>query len=503
MKQKSLKMGIAKMLDQINLGVMLKKKKLLKNKAYINGAWVDAKSGKSFEVVNPSNGQVIVSVPDLDVNDARIAIDAAHKAFPHWSKKTAKERSIILNQFYKLMLENADDLAAILTAEMGKPLAEAKGEIIYGASFIEWFAEEGKRVYGETIPGHQEDKRIIVLKQPVGVVAAITPWNFPNAMITRKLGPALAAGCCFVAKAPEDTPLSALALCDLAEEAGIPKGVFSVLTTSDPVEIGKELCSNDKIRKLTFTGSTEVGKKLLKQGADQVLKMSMELGGNAPFIVFDDADIDKAVEGAIISKFRNNGQTCVCANRIYVQDGVYEVFAKKLEEAVSKMVVGDGFSSSSTLGPLITKDALKKVEEHIKDALNKGATAQCGGKRHSIGKTFFEPTILTNVDKSMLIAEEETFGPVAPLFRFKDEDDVIEQANNTIFGLASYFYASDLKRVWKVAEALEYGMVGINTGLISTEVAPFGGVKQSGLGREGSHHGIDEYLELKYLCLSL
>ena len=503
MKQKSLKMGIAKMLDQINLGVMLKKKKLLKNKAYINGAWVDAKSGKSFEVVNPSNGQVIVSVPDLDVNDARIAIDAAHEAFPDWSKKTAKERSIILNQFYKLMLENADDLAAILTAEMGKPLAEAKGEIIYGASFIEWFAEEGKRVYGETIPGHQEDKRIIVLKQPVGVVAAITPWNFPNAMITRKLGPALAAGCCFVAKAPEDTPLSALAICDLAEEAGIPKGVFSVLTTSDPVEIGKELCSNDKIRKLTFTGSTEVGKKLLKQGADQVLKMSMELGGNAPFIVFDDADIDKAVEGAIISKFRNNGQTCVCANRIYVQDGVYEVFAKRLEEAVSKMVVGDGFSSSSTLGPLITKDALKKVEEHIKDALNKGATAQCGGKRHSIGKTFFEPTILTNVDKSMLIAEEETFGPVAPLFRFKDEDDVIEQANNTIFGLASYFYASDLKRVWKVAEALEYGMVGINTGLISTEVAPFGGVKQSGLGREGSHHGIDEYLELKYLCLSL
>ena len=503
MKQKILKMGIAKMLDQINLGVRLKKKKLLKNKAYINGVWVDAKSGKSFEVVNPSNGQVIASVPDLDVNDARIAIDAAHKAFPHWSKKTAKERSIILNQFYKLMLENADDLAAILTAEMGKPLAEAKGEIIYGASFIEWFAEEGKRVYGETIPGHQEDKRIIVLKQPVGVVAAITPWNFPNAMITRKLGPALAAGCCFVAKAPEDTPLSALALCDLAEEAGIPKGVFSVLTTSDPVEIGKELCSNDKIRKLTFTGSTEVGKKLLKQGADQVLKMSMELGGNAPFIVFDDADIDKAVEGAIISKFRNNGQTCVCANRIYVQDGVYEVFAKKLEEAVSKMVVGDGFSSSSTLGPLITKDALKKVEEHIKDALNKGATAQCGGKRHSIGKTFFEPTVLTNVDKSMLIAEEETFGPVAPLFRFKDEDDVIEQANNTIFGLASYFYASDLKRVWKVAEALEYGMVGINTGLISTEVAPFGGVKQSGLGREGSHHGIDEYLELKYLCLSL
>ena len=491
------------MLDQTNLSVMLKNKNLLKNKAYINGAWVEAKSGKTFEVLNPSNGNLIVNVPDLDVDDARIAINAAHDAFPSWSKKTAKERSIILNKFSKLMLENADDLAAILTAEMGKPLAEAKGEITYGASFIEWFAEEGKRVYGETIPGHQEDKRIIVLKQPVGVVAAITPWNFPNAMITRKLGPALAAGCCFVAKAPEDTPLSALALCDLAEEAGIPKGVFSVLTTSDPVEIGKELCSNSKIRKLTFTGSTEVGKKLLKQGADQVLKMSMELGGNAPFIVFDDADIDKAVEGAIISKFRNNGQTCVCANRIYVQDGVYDIFAEKLEEAVSKMIVGDGFSSSSTLGPLITNDALNKVEEHIEDALKKGATVQCGGKRHSIGGTFFEPTVLTNVDKSMLISEEETFGPVAPLFRFKDEDDVIEQANNTIFGLASYFYASDLKRVWKVAEALEYGMVGINTGLISTEVAPFGGVKQSGLGREGSHHGIDEYLELKYLCLSL
>lgn len=491
------------MLDQTNLSVMLKNKNLLKNKAYINGNWVEAKSGKSFEVINPSNGNVIINVPDLDIDDARIAIDAAHEAFLDWSKKTAKERSIILNKFCKLMLENADDLAAILTAEMGKPLAEAKGEIAYGASFIEWFAEEGKRVYGETIPGHQEDKRIIVLKQPVGVVAAITPWNFPNAMITRKLGPALAAGCCFVAKAPEDTPLSALALCDLAEEAGIPKGVFSVLTTSDPVEIGKELCSNDKIRKLTFTGSTEVGKKLLKQGADQVLKMSMELGGNAPFIVFDDADIDKAVEGAIISKFRNNGQTCVCANRIYVQDGVYDVFAKKLEDAVSKMIVGDGFSSSSTLGPLITNDALDKVEEHIEDALKKGAVVQCGGKRHSIGGTFYEPTVLTNVDKSMLISEEETFGPVAPLFRFKDEDDVIEQANNTIFGLASYFYASDLKRVWKVAEALEYGMVGINTGLISTEVAPFGGVKQSGLGREGSHHGIDEYLELKYLCLSL
>ena len=491
------------MLNKTNLQSLLKDKELLKELAYIGGKWVQSHSNKKFKVFNPSTGDLIASVPDMGVEDTKEAIDKAHNAFTSWSKKTAKDRATILHKFFRLMIDSADDLAIILTAEMGKPLAEAKGEIVYGASFIEWFAEEGKRVYGETIPGHQNDKRIVVIKQPVGVVAAITPWNFPNAMITRKLGPALAAGCCFIAKAPEDTPLSALALCVLAERAGIPAGVFSVITTSNPVEVGKEFCSNQKIRKLTFTGSTEVGKILLKQGADQVLKMSMELGGNAPFIVFDDADIDKAVEGAIISKYRNNGQTCVCANRIYVQEKVYDLFAEKLVLAVSKMVVGDGFSNDSTLGPLITLDALNKVEEHISDAVKKGGKINCGGNRHSLGGTFFEPTVLTNVNKSMQITNEETFGPVAPLFKFKDEEDVIKQANDTIFGLASYFYASDLSRVWRVAEALEYGMVGINTGLISTEVAPFGGVKQSGIGREGSHHGIDEYLELKYLCFSI
>ena len=401
------------------------------------------------------------------------------------------------------MIDNADDLANILTAEMGKPLAEAKGEIIYGASFIEWFAEEAKRVYGETIPGHQTDKRIVVIKQPVGVVASITPWNFPNAMITRKAAPALASGCAFVAKPAGETPLSGLVMVELAERAGVPPGVFSMITSRKSSDIGKEMCLNPKVRKLTFTGSTEVGRVLMKQGSENILKMSMELGGNAPFIVFDDADIDAAVDGAMISKYRNNGQTCVCANRIYVQDGIYDEFASKLTEAVQKMKVGDGFGNDITVGPLISDAAVAKVEDHISDAISKGANLLSGGKKHSLGGKFFEPTVLSGVDKRMKITQEETFGPVAPLFKFSNEEDVIEQANDTIFGLASYFYARDLSRVWRVAESLEYGMVGVNTGLISTEVAPFGGVKQSGLGREGSHHGMDDFIELKYLCLSV
>tara|TARA_B100001559_G_scaffold242702_1_gene205699 strand:+ start:1 stop:1161 length:1161 start_codon:yes stop_codon:yes gene_type:complete len=386
---------------------------------------------------------------------------------------------------------------------MGKPLAEARGEIVYGASFIEWFAEEAKRVYGETIPGHQPDKRIMVIKQPVGVVASITPWNFPNAMITRKAGPALASGCAFVAKPAGETPLSGLVMVELAERAGVPAGVFSMITSKRSSDIGKEMCSNSKVRKLTFTGSTEVGRVLMKQGSENILKMSMELGGNAPFIVFDDADIKAAVDGAMISKYRNNGQTCVCANRIYVQEGVYDEFAEKLAEAVNKMKVGDGFENDVTVGPLISDAAVDKVEDHISDALGKGATLLSGGKKHSLGGKFFEPTVLTDVNKKMKITQEETFGPVAPLFKFSNEEDVIEQANDTIFGLASYFYARDLSRVWRVAEALEYGMVGINTGLISTEVAPFGGIKQSGLGREGSHYGMDDFMELKYLCVSV
>jgi succinate-semialdehyde dehydrogenase/glutarate-semialdehyde dehydrogenase len=401
------------------------------------------------------------------------------------------------------MVENADDLAAILTAEMGKPLAEAKGEVLYGASFIEWFGEEAKRVYGETIPGHQRDKRITVLKQPIGVATSITPWNFPNAMIARKVGPALAVGCGMVARPAAETPLSALAMAVLAERAGVPKGVFSVITSSRSSDIGKEFCENPRVRKLTFTGSTEVGRILLRQAADQVLKCSMELGGNAPFIVFDDADLDKAVEGAMISKFRNNGQTCVCANRIYVQAGVYDAFAAKLAAAVGKLNVGDGLKTGITTGPLINMDAVEKVQEHISDVISGGGKVLTGGKTHSLGGTFFEPTVLTGVTNDMKVATEETFGPVAPLFKFETEEEVIHLANNTIFGLASYFYARDIGRITRVQEALEYGMVGVNTGLISTEVAPFGGVKQSGLGREGSHHGIEDYMEMKYVCLSI
>ena len=492
-----------KIIENKKLSSMLSDPSLLKDKAFVAGEWVNSANGDTFEIRNPANLDVISKVPDLGLDETRKAIDLAYDAQKLWSLKTGKERSSILKKFYELMMVNADDLAMIITAEMGKPLAEAKGEIAYGASFIEFFAEEAKRIYGETIPGYQADKKILVIKQPIGVVASITPWNFPNAMITRKLGPALAAGCSFVAKPAEDTPLSALAIAVIAERAGIPKGVLSIITSNKSQIIGEEFCSNSKVRKLTFTGSTEVGKILLKQGSSQVLKMSMELGGNAPFIVFDDADLDAAVEGAILSKYRNNGQTCVCANRLYVQEKVYDEFAQKLSNAVSKFEVGDGFNEKVTLGPLITEDAVLKVENHINDALSKGAKLITGGSRHKLGGNFFEPTLLTEVTKNMVVSTNETFGPVAPLFRFKDEDDVINQANDTIFGLAAYFYSKDLSRVWKVSEALEYGMVGVNAGVISTELAPFGGVKQSGLGREGSKHGIEEFLEMKYICMSV
>jgi succinate-semialdehyde dehydrogenase/glutarate-semialdehyde dehydrogenase len=492
------------MLDtQTDLSKLLKDPELLATKAYLAGEWRDAGNGATFPVRNPARGDVIAEVADLSRAEAAEAIDAAYAAQREWAARTGKERAAILRKWYELMVANADDLGTILTAEQGKPHAEAKGEIMYGASFIEWFAEEAKRVYGETIPGHQRDKRITVIKQPIGVAASITPWNFPNAMITRKAGPALAAGCAFVARPAAETPLSALALGVLADRAGIPKGVLSIVPSSRSSEIGKEFCANPKVRKLTFTGSTEVGRILLRQAADQVLKCSMELGGNAPFIVFDDADLDAAVEGAIVSKYRNNGQTCVCANRIYVQAGVYDAFAEKLGKAVAKMKVGDGLGDAVQLGPLINAAAVDKVEEHIKDAVAKGARVVTGGKRHSLGGFFFEPTIITGATRDMAFAQEETFGPLAPLFRFETVDDVIAMANDTIFGLAAYFYARDLSRVTKVAEALEYGMVGINTGLISTEVAPFGGVKQSGLGREGSRHGMDEFMEMKYLCISV
>ncbi len=491
------------MLDHTDLASLLNDPTLLTGKAYVAGEWVDAKDGSTFPVSNPARGDVLIDVADLGVAETRRAIEAAEVAQKEWAARTGKERAAVLRKWNDLMIENADDLGMILTAEMGKPLAEGKGEVLYGASFIEWFAEEAKRVYGETIPGHQPDKRIVVIKQPVGVVASITPWNFPNAMIARKVAPALAVGCGFVARPAKETPLSALSMAVLAERAGVPKGLFSVITSSKSSAIGKEFCSNPIVRKLTFTGSTEVGRILLEQGAAQVMKMSMELGGNAPFIVFDDADIDAAVEGAMISKYRNNGQTCVCANRIYVQAGVYDKFADKLAKAVAAMKIGDGLEDGVGTGPLINMDAVDKVEEHIKDATSKGAEVKTGGNRHSLGGTFFEPTILTGVTKDMMVSHDETFGPVAPLFKFEDEADVIDQANDTIFGLASYFYASDLSRVWRVAEALEYGMVGVNTGLISTEVAPFGGIKQSGLGREGSHHGMEDFLEMKYICMSV
>ena len=492
------------MLDSAtDLHSLLKDPTLLVTKAYVAGQWIDAADGKTFAVTNPARGDVICSVPDLTRADAGRAIAKADEVRREWAARTGKERAAVMRKWFDLCMASQDDLAAILTAEMGKPLAEAKGEVAYGAGYIEWFGEEAKRIYGETIPGHQRDKRLTVIKQPIGVAASITPWNFPNAMIARKVAPALAAGCGFVARPAAETPLSALALAVLAERAGVPAGLFSVITSKRSSDIGKEFCENPAIRKLTFTGSTEVGRILLRQAADQVLKCSMELGGNAPFIVFDDADLDAAVEGAMISKFRNNGQTCVCANRIYVQAGVYDAFATKLAAAVNKLSIGDGLKAGVTTGPLINESAVEKVEEHIADVLAGGGKVVIGGKRHALGGTFFEPTVVTGVTPQMKVANEETFGPLAPLFKFDTEEEVIRRANDTIFGLASYFYARDIGRVTRVQEALEYGMVGVNTGLISTEVAPFGGVKQSGLGREGSHHGIEDYMELKYICLSV
>jgi len=478
----------------------LKDQTLLREQCYIDGQWLDADDGTQIAVTNPATGEIIASVPKMGRNEALRAVAAAERAFPLWKKQTAKQRATLLRRWFDLMMENQDDLAMILTAEQGKPLPEAKGEIAYGASYIEWYAEEAKRVYGDTIPTSQNDKRILVLKEPIGVTAAITPWNFPNAMITRKAAPALAAGCPMVVRPASQTPLSALAIAVLAERAGIPAGVFSVLTGGSS-EIGAVLTSADAVRKFSFTGSTEVGRQLIAQCATSVKKVAMELGGNAPFIVFDDADLDAAVEGAMISKYRNAGQTCVCANRFYVQDGVHDAFVEKFIAAVAKLQVGNGLEAGVNQGPLIDGKAISKIEEHVSDALGKGGKLLLGGKRHALGGSFFEPTVITGVTREMKVAREETFGPLAPIFRFHSEDEVIELANDTEFGLASYFYARDLGRIFRVAEGLEYGMVAVNTGILSNETAPFGGVKQSGLGREGSKYGIEDYLEIKYVCL--
>lgn len=478
----------------------MQNKALLINKAYINGEWLGANDGKTFAVTNPATDALIAEVPDMGKAETQMAIEAAHQAFPLWKNKTAEERAILLRKWFDLLIANVDDLGKLLTTEQGKPLAEAKGEIRYGASYIEWFAEEARRIYGDVIPGHNADKRILVIKQPVGVVGIITPWNFPNAMLARKVAAALAAGCTVVIKPAEATPLSALALAFLAEQAGIPKGVINIVTTSTPSVVGSELTANPLVRKISFTGSTAVGKLLMKQCADTVKKMSMELGGNAPFIVFDDADLDDAVQGAMISKFRNAGQTCVCANRLYVQSGVYDAFVEKLSVAVAQLKVGNGMEQDMNIGPLIDEKALAKVNGLVADALSKGATIAIGGQNHALGKTFFEPTILANATTDMRLTNEEIFGPVAPIYRFDTEGEVVDLANATEFGLAAYFFGQNINRIWRVAEALEYGMVGINTGLISTPVAPFGGIKESGFGREGSKYGLDDYLEMKYLC---
>jgi succinate-semialdehyde dehydrogenase/glutarate-semialdehyde dehydrogenase len=481
-------------------GVALHDSRLFRQASYVNGAWIDSSAQGVLEVDNPATGEIVGTVPRLGQAETRRAIDAAARAFPAWRKTTAKARAVVLRRWFDLMMANQEDLARLMTTEQGKPLAESRGEVAYAASFLEWFGEEAKRVYGDTIPGHQADKRIVVTKEPIGVVACITPWNFPLAMITRKAGPAIAAGCTVVLKPASQTPFSALALAELAERAGVPHGVFNVITGS-ATEIGGELTANPTVRKLSFTGSTATGKVLMAQCAATVKKLSLELGGNAPFIVFDDADLDAAVEGAILSKYRNTGQTCVCANRLLVQDRVHDAFAAKLATAVRKLTPAPGFDEGATQGPLIDDRAVEKVESHIADATSKGAEVLVGGKRHARGGRFFEPTILTGVTPAMAVAREETFGPVAPLFRFATDEDAIALANDTEFGLAAYFYGRDIGRIWRVAEALEYGIVGINTGIISTEVAPFGGVKESGIGREGSKYGLEEFLEIKYLCL--
>ena len=488
------------MLQKADPGFELKDKSLFRQQCYVDGAWVDADDKATITVVNPATGVPVGTVPKMGAVETRRAIEAANAAWPAWRAKTAKERSVILRKWFDLMMANQEDLAKLMTVEQGKPVAESRGEIAYGASFIEWFAEEGKRIYGDTIPTHAPDKRIIVIKQPIGVCAAITPWNFPNAMITRKAGPALAAGCTMVIKPASQTPYSALALCELAERAGIPKGVLSVVTGSAG-PIGKELTTNTLVRKFTFTGSTEIGKLLMQQCATTVKKVSLELGGNAPFIVFDDADLASAVEGAMASKFRNTGQTCVCANRLFVQEGVYDKFSKMLSDRVSQMKVGNGLEDGNLQGPLIDMKAVEKVEEHIADALEKGATVLTGGKRHEKGGQFFQPTVLANVTTDMKVTHEETFGPVAPLYRFKTEEELLKLANNTEYGLASYFYSRDIGRIWRIAEGLESGIVGINVGIISNEIAPFGGIKESGIGREGSKYGIEEFVEVKYLCM--
>ena len=474
---------------------------LLRTQAYVGGEWIDADSGATFDVTDPATGEVVASVADLGVDETRRAVDLAEVAQKAWAARTAKDRGAVLRRWYELFLEHKEDLALIMTSEMGKPIGESRGEVVYAANFIDWFAEEGKRAYGEVIPTHDPTKRLLVLKQPVGVVSAITPWNFPQAMITRKVAPALAAGCASLVRPASETPLSALAAAELADRAGLPPGLLNVIPATDSPAVGRELTTNPTIRKISFTGSTPIGKLLLGQAAGTVKKASMELGGNAPFIVFDDADIDAAVEGAIVSKYRNSGQTCVCANRFLVQDSVYDEFAKKFAEAVADLKVGPGIDESSEIGPLVNEDAIDKVEELVQAALAEGAGVLTGGRRHALGRTYYEVTVLTDVTPDMAIHGEEIFGPVAPLFRFSTEDDAIAIANDTEYGLAAYFYAADMGRIWRVSESLEYGMVGVNTGLISTEVAPFGGFKESGIGREGSHHGLDEYLETKYVAI--